>query len=104
MIAIKSGPVSTGPTSYAHVAATIPTMPQAIKQVTYKPIEVYKITICIGNATNYKEALKQNSQALVHKLQAVGPLDTYRIQAVKKLQSRDIRAYVTDKEIKNRLL
>jgi hypothetical protein len=40
----------------------------------------------------------------VYKLQAIGPLDTYRIQAVKKLQSSDIRAYIIDKDIRDRLL
>jgi len=60
-MAIKSGPTSIGPLLYAHVTATILIMPQAIRQVAYKPIEVYKITIYIGDAANYKETLKQNS-------------------------------------------
>jgi hypothetical protein len=64
--------------SYAHVAATIPLMPQAIR-AAYKPTEVHEITIRIGDAADREEALKQNSQAIVHKLQAAGPLDTYRI-------------------------
>jgi hypothetical protein len=53
-------------------------MPQAIR-AAYKPTEVYKITIRIGDAADREEALKQNSQAVVHKLQAVGPPDTYKI-------------------------
>ena len=79
-------------------------MPQAIRQATYKPIEIHEIIIRIGDATNREEALKQNSQALVYKLQAIGPLDTHRIQAIKKLQSGDVRAYVTDKGVRDRLL
>ena len=59
-------------------------MPQA-KQAAHKPTEVHEITIRIGDATNREETLKQNSQALVHKFQAVGPPDTHKIQAVKKL-------------------
>ena len=50
-----------------------------------QPIKINKIIIHIGNANNYDKALKQNSQALVYKLQAAGPLDTYRIQTVKRL-------------------
>ena len=103
-MATKSGPASIGPLLYAHAAATIPIMPQAMRQAAYKPIEVNEITIRIGDAADREETLKQNSQALVHKLQAVGPLDTHKIQAVKKLQSGDIRAYVTDKNTKDRLL
>jgi hypothetical protein len=90
----------TAAKSYAHVAVTIPLMPQG----TYKPTEVYEITIRIGDAADREEASKQNSQALVHKLQAAGPLDTYRIQAVRKLQSGDIRVYIIDKDIRDRLL
>ena len=60
-------------------------MPQAMRQAAHKPTEVNKITIRIGDAADREEASKQNSQALVHKLQAAGPPDTYRIQAVKKL-------------------
>ena len=104
MIATKSGLMAAGPQSYAHVAATIPPMPQAIRQATHKPTETHEITIYIGNTANCEEALKQNSQALVHKLQAVGPPDTHRIQAVKKLQSGNVRAYVTDKGVRDRLL
>jgi len=65
---IKNRLVSAGPLLYAHVTATIPTMPQAIKKNTHKPTEIHKITICINDATNHKETLKQNSQALVYKL------------------------------------
>jgi len=57
-MATKSGPTSIGPLSYAHVAATIPIMPQAIRQAAHKPIEVYKITIRIGDAAKRKETLK----------------------------------------------
>jgi hypothetical protein len=89
---------------YAHVAATIPLMPQAMRQAAHRPTEVNEITIRIGDAADREEASKQNSQALVHKLQAAGPPDTHRIQAVKKLQSGDIRAYVTDKDARDRLL
>ena len=96
--------MSVGPQSYAHVAATIPPMPQAIRQATHKPTEIHEIIIRIGDTTDRKEALKQNSQALVHKLQAAGPPDTYRIQAIKKLQSGNIRAYVTDKDAREKLL
>jgi len=60
-MAIKSGPAPIGPLLYIQIAATIPVMPQAIKQAAHKPIKVYKIIICIGNANNYKETLKQNS-------------------------------------------
>ena len=58
---MKSGPVSVGPLSYAYIAATTPIMPQAVKQATHKPTEVYKITICIGDTTDREETLKQNS-------------------------------------------
>ena len=57
----KSGPVSTGLLLYAHIAAIIPTMPQAIKQITHKFTEIYEITICINNITDCKETSKQNS-------------------------------------------
>jgi len=57
-MATKSGPTSIGPLLYAHVTATIPIIPQAIRQVAYKPIDVYKIIIYIGNAANRKETLK----------------------------------------------
>jgi len=60
-MAMKSGPISIGLLLYAHVAATIPIIPQAIRQVAYKPTKVYKIIIRIGDAANYKETLKQNS-------------------------------------------
>ena len=96
--------MSAGPQLYIHAAATIPLIPQAIRQATHKPIEIHKITIRIGNAANHKKALKQNSQALVYKLQAAGPPDTHRIQAVKKLQSGNVRAYVTDEGVRDRLL
>ena len=100
----KNGPAPIGPILYTHVTATIPTIPQAIKQVTHKPTKVHKITIHIGDTTNHKETSKQNSQALIHKLQATGPPDTHKIQAIKKLQSGDVRAYITDKEMKDKLL
>ena len=58
---MKSGPASIGLLLYIHIAATTPIMPQAVKQATHKFTEVYKITIHIGNATDYKEILKQNS-------------------------------------------
>jgi len=57
-MAIKSGPASVGPQLYAHVATTIPLMPQAIRQAAYRPIEVNEITIRIGDAANREEALK----------------------------------------------
>jgi hypothetical protein len=61
---VASGPAPTGPqpsyASYAHVAATIPSIPQAIR-AAYKPTEVYEITIRIGDAADREEALKQNS-------------------------------------------
>ena len=79
-------------------------MPQAIRQATHKPIETHEIIIRIGDTANREEALKQNSQALVYKLQATGPPDTHRIQAVKKLQSSNVRAYITDKGVRDRLL
>ena len=60
-MAIRNGPTPIGPLSYAHIAATIPTMPQAIKQSTYKPTKVHEITVRIGNTTNCKETLKQNN-------------------------------------------
>jgi len=60
-MAIKSGPAFAGPQLYAHIAATIPLMPQAMRQAAYRPIEVNEITIRIGDAADYKEALKQNS-------------------------------------------
>ena len=61
IIAIKSGPTSAGPQLYAHVAATIPLMPQAIRQATHKPTTIHKIIIRIGDAADRQEALKQNS-------------------------------------------
>jgi len=57
-MAIKSGPASAGPQLYIYVAATIPLMPQAIRQAAYRPIEVNEITIRIGDAANREEALK----------------------------------------------
>ena len=57
-MAIKNGPVSAGPQSYTHVTTTIPLMPQAIRQAAYKPIEVNKIIIRIGDAADREEALK----------------------------------------------
>ena len=56
-MATKSGPAPAGPLSYAYVAATIPIIPQAIRQATYKPTEVYKIIIRIGDTANRKETL-----------------------------------------------
>jgi len=60
-MAIKNGPVFTGPMLYTYIAAIIPTMPQAIKQITHKLTEIHKITICIGDITDYKKTSKQNS-------------------------------------------
>jgi hypothetical protein len=62
--AATSGPAPTGPqpshATYAHVAATIPSIPQAIR-ATHKPTEVHEITIRIGDAADCEEASKQNS-------------------------------------------
>jgi hypothetical protein len=59
--AATSGPAPIGPqpshATYAHVAATIPLIPQAIR-AAYKPTEVYEITIRIGDAADREEALK----------------------------------------------
>jgi len=60
-MATKNGLVPIGPLSYAHITATVPIMPQAIKQSTYKPTEVHEITIYIGDATDREETLKQNN-------------------------------------------
>jgi len=57
-MAIKSGPASAGPQLYVHIAATIPLMPQAMRQATYRPTEVNEIIIRIGNAADREEALK----------------------------------------------
>jgi hypothetical protein len=57
-MAIKSGPASAGPQLYVHVTATIPLMPQAIRQAAYRPTEVNEIIIRIGDAADCKEALK----------------------------------------------
>ena len=100
---IKSRPMSTNLLLYAHVTAIILIMPQIIKQVTHKPTKVHKITIYIGDATNHEKPLKQNSQILIHKLQATGPPDTHKIQAIKKLQSKDVRAYITNKKNKRQI-